>query len=150
LFVLLVENEVTGLLTVSLFFAVQWLVIHRLVLTGSVLAVHRSWETTRTTNAKHPILSVNVKALFKNATALLKLHSPAQSVLLHDTGWPKKTTHKNFIKSYKDPVNFMHFAGFNFLTTARANILARNFLAMYRQPLELESCSNPLRLQHVF
>jgi len=36
------------------------------------------------------------------------------------------------------------------LTTARANILAGTFLAITRQPLELESCSNPLRIQQVF
>ena len=31
----------------------------------------------------------------------------------HYTGWPKKNrTHKNFTNSYKDPVNFEHFAGF--------------------------------------
>jgi len=28
--------------------------------------------------------------------------------------------------------------------------LARNVLAMNRQPLELESCSNPLRIQQVY
>ena len=42
-------------------------------------------------------------------------------------------------------------AGLSFLlTTARANKLARNFLAINRQLLELESCSNPLRIQQVF
>ena len=35
------------------------------------------------------------------------------------------------------------------ITTARANKLDRNFLVMNRQPLELESCSNPLRIQQV-
>jgi len=36
------------------------------------------------------------------------------------------------------------------LTTERANLLARPFLAINRQPLELESYSNPLRIQQVF
>jgi len=34
--------------------------------------------------------------------------------------------------------------------TARANILARPFLAINRQPLKLESCSNPRWIQQVF
>ena len=34
--------------------------------------------------------------------------------------------------------------------TVRANMLARPFLAKNCQPLELESCSNPLRIQQVF
>ena len=38
----------------------------------------------------------------------------------------------------------------NPLTTARANLLARNFWAINRQLLELETCSNPLRIQQVF
>jgi len=38
----------------------------------------------------------------------------------------------------------------NPLTTAWANKLARNFLAINRQLLELESCSIPLRIQQVF
>jgi len=33
------------------------------------------------------------------------------------------------------------------LTTAQANILARPFLAINRQPLELESCSKPPRMR---
>jgi len=37
----------------------------------------------------------------------------------------------------------------NPLTTARANILVPPFLAINRQPLELESCSNPLQIQQV-
>jgi len=36
------------------------------------------------------------------------------------------------------------------LTTARANKLASNFLAINRQLLELGSCSNPLWIQQVF
>jgi len=39
---------------------------------------------------------------------------------------------------------------FNPLTTARSNILACPFLAINRQPLELESCSNPPWIQQVF
>ena len=35
------------------------------------------------------------------------------------------------------------------LTTAHTNILAPPFLAINRQPLELESCLNPLRIQQV-
>ena len=38
---------------------------------------------------------------------------------------------------------------FNPLTTTRANILAPPFLALNCQLLELESCSNPLRIQQV-
>ena len=38
----------------------------------------------------------------------------------------------------------------NPLTTTRSNILAHLFLAINCQPLELESCSNPLRIQQVF
>jgi len=38
----------------------------------------------------------------------------------------------------------------NPLTTVRANILAPPFLAINRQPLELESCSNPLQIQQVW
>ena len=47
---------------------------------------------------------------------------------------------------YRTPVSKV----FNLLTITRANKLAHNFLAMNRQPLELESCSNPLRIQQVF
>jgi len=39
---------------------------------------------------------------------------------------------------------------FNPLTTARANKLARSFLAINCQLQEPESCSNPLRIQQVF
>jgi len=35
------------------------------------------------------------------------------------------------------------------LTTARANIFTRRILAINHQPLELESCSNPPRIQQV-
>jgi len=38
----------------------------------------------------------------------------------------------------------------NPLMTAWANELARPFLVINRQPLELESCSNTLRIQQVF
>jgi len=38
----------------------------------------------------------------------------------------------------------------NPLATARANKLARNFLAINHQLLDLESCSNPLRIQQAF
>ena len=38
----------------------------------------------------------------------------------------------------------------NRLLSPQANKLARPFLAINRQPLELESCSNPLRIQQVF
>jgi len=38
---------------------------------------------------------------------------------------------------------------FNPLTTARPNTLAPPFLAINRQSLELESCSNPLWIQQV-
>jgi len=44
------------------------------------------------------------------------------------------------------PIKFV----LNPLTTAQAHILARTFLAINRQPLELESCSNPPRIQQVF
>jgi len=36
------------------------------------------------------------------------------------------------------------------LTTARANKLALGFLVITRHPLQLESCSNPLRMRQVF
>jgi len=36
------------------------------------------------------------------------------------------------------------------LTTARDNKLAQDFLIITRQPLQLESCSNPLRMRQIF
>jgi len=47
-------------------------------------------------------------------------------------------------------IQFISMKTFNSLTTARANILARTFLAINCQPLELESCSNPLWILQVF
>ena len=41
-------------------------------------------------------------------------------------------------------------AWFNPLRPAQATIVAGTFLAITLQPLELESCSNPLRIQQVF
>jgi len=38
----------------------------------------------------------------------------------------------------------------NPLRPAQGTVVAGTFLAMTRQPLELESCSNPLRIQQVF
>jgi len=38
---------------------------------------------------------------------------------------------------------------FNPLTNAKANILTRTFLVITHQLLQLERCSNPLRIQQV-
>jgi len=66
----------------------------------------------------------------------------------------KQTQHPNLApERYSRYVNPNHLASIrkvNPLMTAQANKLARNFLAINRQMLELESCSNPLGIQQVF
>jgi len=47
-------------------------------------------------------------------------------------------------------IEFFVFIAINPSTTTLANKLAHTFLAINRQPLELERCSNPLRIQQVF